>query len=85
MSLKFISYFDVDQGSMERFEIKLDLLDLNSLVVIKLGKPKKKKKTWLMAWTFNLPCTITFQFGDYFHKGGTYWCGKLWFEECTIC
>jgi hypothetical protein len=45
MSLKFISYFDVDQGSMERFEIKLDLLDLNSLVVIKLGKPKKKKKT----------------------------------------
>jgi hypothetical protein len=30
MSLKFISYFDVDQGSMECFEIKLDLLDLNS-------------------------------------------------------
>jgi hypothetical protein len=30
MCLKFISYFDVDQGSMEHFEIKLHLLDLNS-------------------------------------------------------
>jgi hypothetical protein len=34
MSLKFISYFDVDQGSMERFEIKLDLLDLNSSTIV---------------------------------------------------
>jgi hypothetical protein len=34
-----------------------------------------------MKWTFNLPWTITFQFGDYFHKGGIYWCGKPWFEE----
>jgi hypothetical protein len=30
MSLKFISYFDVDQGLVECFQIKLDLLDLNS-------------------------------------------------------
>jgi hypothetical protein len=34
MSLKFISYFDVNQGSMERFEIKLDLLDLNSWTTV---------------------------------------------------
>jgi hypothetical protein len=45
----------------------------------------QKNKNKLMTWTVNLPWTITSQFGDYFHKGGTYWCGKPWFEECTIC